>query len=215
MQLTTGWTWQCQWLDSIILEVFPNPNYSVIPWLFSPNPAAVSTLFPNRASKSSYLSIDGSNFPNQLQMLMNRDGLRLPTARSVSLHGTGNKLYVDLMESTKNFTHSSGGMEGEYFSYVLLKRFGLTAETHMGVEEAVGGVGGFLFAAINCQLKNRKRKKKKKSTSWLWLLLALNICQPLIISEQLASSCRTTRRPNVASNQLSTDVQIDVTSIKL
>lgn len=30
----------------------------------------------------------------------------------------------------------------------------------MRVEEAVERVGGFLFAAINCQLRNREKKKK-------------------------------------------------------
>lgn len=157
----------------MISEVFPNPNYSVIPWLFSPNPVAVPTPFLHRASKSSYLSIDGSNFPNQLQMLMNRDELCLPTATSVSLHETRNKLHVDLMVCTKNFTRSWGGAEGEYFFFLMCFWKGLDWQQRhaWGWRRQLGEVGGFLFAARNCQLRNSKEKKNvHPDCDCCWLL---------------------------------------------
>lgn len=127
------------------------PSLPVFSFLFPPSCCFLSNLFSNGASKSSYLSIDGSNFPNQLQMLVNRDGLWLPREKSVSLHEIGRKLYVDLMVCTKKFIHSK---EGRIFLCSSEKVWTDSRDMHGGGGGSWGKRVDFFYAAISCQLRN-------------------------------------------------------------
>lgn len=135
--------------------------------LFFPSTLLLSQTF----CRSSYLSIDGSNFPNQLQMLLKRDRLWHPTDKSASQHEKGSKPYMDLMVCTKKFSHSWRG--GGFFYYILLKSFGFDSRHIHG-----GGGGSWgrrvdffmLLLAASSETFKKKNKIALPDCDCCWLL---------------------------------------------